>query len=285
MGYEQILYDVEDRIATVTLNRPDRLNAYTPVLGAEIRDAMTKATADENVRVIIITGAGRGFCSGADMARLDNASKQPNKPDKNSDPLAKTRAEVYDKGPIPGGNDLPQAFSYFHAYFPTVPKPIIAAINGPAAGLGMIFPLYADIRFASDKALFTTAFASRGLIAEHGIDWILPRIVGLPNALELLLSARKVYADEALQMGLVSKVFPHETFMEEVRAYAANLANNVSPRSMRVMKNQVFRSLNLDFNDAMHASIRDFVESKGTEDFKEGVAYFLEKRSPNFTGR
>ncbi len=285
MSYEQILYDVEDRIATITLNRPDRLNAYTPVLGGEVRQAMTEATADENVRVIILTGAGRGFCSGADIARLDNASKQDAKQKPDDDPLAATRAWAYGQGPIPGGSDLPQAYSYFHAYFPTVPKPIIAAINGPAAGLGMVFPLYADIRFASDKALFTTAFASRGLIAEHGIDWILPQIVGLPNALDLLLSARKFYAEEALQMGLVSKVFPHEEFMAEVRAYAGNLANNVSPRSMRVIKNQLFRSANLDFTDAMHASIKDFVESKGTEDFREGVAYFVEKRAPNFTGR
>ena len=283
MSYEQILYDVEDRIATVTLNRPDRLNAWTPVMEREVRQAMTEATVDDGVRVIILTGAGRGFCAGADMAGLSEVSQGQNATP--TDRLAAARADAYASGPIKGGNELPQAFSYRHAYFPTVPKPIIAALNGATAGLGFVMSLYADMRFASDAAVFTTAFARRGLIAEHGIDWILPRVVGLPNALDLLLSARKVTAEEALQMGLVSKVFPRDSFMSEVRTYALELANMVSPRSIRVMKNQLFRAQNLDFGDALHASIKDLVESFTSEDFKEGVAHFVEKRAPNFPGR
>jgi enoyl-CoA hydratase/carnithine racemase len=145
--------------------------------------------------------------------------------------------------------------------------------------------LYADLRFASQAAVLTTAFARRGLVAEHGIDWILPRIVGLPNALDLLLSARKITAEEALQMGLVNKVFARESFMAEVRAYALELATMVSPRSMRVMKQQLFRAQNLDFGAAVHASIPDVVASLASEDFKEGVAHFVEQRKPNFPGR
>lgn len=285
MPYEQILYEVQDRIATVTLNRPDRLNAWTPVMEREVRAAMTEATADEAVRVIILTGAGRGFCSGADMSGLNNASQSTAKSNSPSERLAVMRAEAYALGPIKGGLDLPQAFSYRHAYFPTVPKPIIAALNGPAAGVGLVVALYADLRFASQATVFTTAFARRGLVAEHGIDWILPRIVGLPNAIDLLLSARKITAEEALQMGLVNKVFAPESFMSEVRAYALELATMVSPRSIRVMKNQLFRAQNLDFGAALHASIPDVAESLSSEDFKEGVAHFVERRPPHFPGR
>lgn len=285
MAYEQIVYEVQDRIATVTLNRPERLNAWTPVMEREVRAAMTEATADDAVRVIILTGAGRGFCSGADMSGLNQASQSTAKSSSLTTRLAAMRAEAYASGPIPGGLELPQAFSYRHAYFPTVPKPIIAALNGATAGVGLIVALYADVRFASQAAVFTTAFARRGLVAEHGIDWILPRIVGLPNAIDLLLSARKITAEEALQMGLVNKVFARESFMSEVRAYALELATMVSPRSMRVMKQQLFRAQNLDFGTALHASIPDVVESLGSEDFKEGVAHFVEQRTPNFPGR
>jgi enoyl-CoA hydratase/carnithine racemase len=285
MTYEQILYEVQDRIATVTLNRPERLNAWTPVMEREVRAAMTEATADEAVRVIILTGAGRGFCAGADMSGLNQASQRTSKSSSLTERLAATRAEAYASGPIKGGLDLPQAFSYRHAYFPTVPKPIIAALNGPTAGVGLIVSLYTDLRFASQAAVFTTAFARRGLVAEHGIDWILPRIVGLPNAIDLLLSARKITAEEALQIGLVNKVFASESFMLEVRAYALELAQMVSPRSMRVMKQQLFRAQNLDLGAALDASIPDVVESFYSEDFKEGVAHFVEKRAPKFPGR
>jgi enoyl-CoA hydratase/carnithine racemase len=285
MTYEQILYEVQDRIATVTLNRPERLNAWTPVMEREVRAAMTEATADEMVRVIILTGAGRGFCAGADMSGLNQASQTPTKSSALPERVAATRAEAYASGPIKGGLELPQAFSYRHAYFPTVPKPIIAALNGPTAGIGLVVALYADLRFASQAAVFTTAFARRGLVAEHGIDWILPRIVGLPNAIDLLLSARKITAEEALQMGLVNKVFAQESFLHDVRAYALELAKMVSPRSLRVMKQQLFRAQNLEFGAALHASIPDVVESLSSEDFHEGVAHFVEKRAPNFPGR
>lgn len=276
MKYEQILYDVADSIGTITLNRPNRLNAWTNVLEREVRGAMTAATGDPKVKVIILTGAGRGFCAGADMDALSAATEGTNR-------TAGEAPETF-PGPIEGGLELPQAFGYKYAYFPTVPKPIIAAINGPAAGLGLIMALYADIRFAAENAVFTTAFAKRGLIAEHGIDWILPRVVGLPNALDLMLSARKVTAQEAHRIGLVNRLYTAESLLPETRAYALELAHIVSPRSMRVMKSQLFRSQDVDFGDALEAGVREMKESFKSQDFKEGVSHFVEKRAPRFTG-
>ena len=282
MNYEQLLYDVRDGIATLTLNRPDKLNAWTSVLEREVRHALTEASADADVRVVVLTGAGRGFCAGADMTMLNMIVDKAEKPEKSK---KATTDAAFAAGPIPGGLALPQAFSYRYAYFPTVPKPIISAINGPAAGLGLVLSLYTDLRFAADTAVFTTAFARRGLIAEHGVDWILPRVVGLPNALDLLLSARKVTAQEALQMGLVNRVHPADQLLAETRAYALELARLVSPRSMRVMKSQLFRSQDVDFAGALSAGIEHMEASFGSEDFKEGVAHFVEKRPPAFTGK
>ena len=282
MNYEQLLYDVRDGIATLTLNRPDKLNAWTNVLEREVRHALTAASAAADVRVVVLTGAGRGFCAGADMTMLNTIVDKAEKPEESKKATADA---AFAAGPIPGGLALPQAFSYRYAYFPTVPKPIISAINGPAAGLGLVLSLYTDLRFAADTAVFTTAFARRGLIAEHGVDWILPRVVGLPNALDLLLSARKVTAQEALQMGLVNRVYPADQLLAETRAYALELARLVSPRSMRVMKSQLFRSQDVDFAGALSAGIEHMEASFGSEDFKEGVAHFVKKRPPAFTGK
>ena len=279
MSYQEILYEVRDGVATVTLNRPEKLNAYTRTMGHELRQAMTQATDDPEVRAVILTGAGRGFCAGADMSLLSGTIESASGTGGNGE-----AEERPPEGPIAGGLDLPRDFARTYSYFPTVPKPVIAAINGPAAGLGFVLALYADVRFASDEAVFTTAFARRGLIAEHGIDWMLPRVVGLPHALDLLLSARKVPAEEALRMGLVNQVYPMASFMDEVRAYAAELAAMVSPRSMRVMKEQVYRTQFKSLDEAIDIANREMKASFTSEDFREGVAHFVEKRLPVFTG-
>ena len=172
-----------------------------------------------------------------------------------------------------------------YSYLLGIKKPVIAAINGPVAGLGLIIALYCDIRFASEKSKFSTAFSKRGLIAEHGISWILPRIVGLSNALDMLYSSRIIPPQEALGMGLVSRTFPHETFMEGVMSYARDLAGSVSPRSMRVIKRQVVNAMFQTLAEASEASDAELLQSLSSEDFKEGVAHFLEKRAPRFTGR
>ena len=172
-----------------------------------------------------------------------------------------------------------------YSYFPAIPKFIIAAINGPAAGLGMVIPLYADLRFAGESAVFTTAFAQRGLIAEHGISWLLPRLVGLPTALDLLCSARKFRAPEALAMGLVNRVIADDKLLAEARAYATLLANTVSPRSVAVMKRQLWEAQFQTLAEATVQANHEMELSFQTADFKEGVAHYLEKRAARFTGR
>ena len=273
MAYEQILYDVEAGVATITLNRPERLNAWTGTIAHEVKAAMRAANDDSAVRVIVLTGAGRGFCSGADMNTLQGIQSGG----------ASTGQKAAEEGPFDA--DADPSFQKAYSYFPAVKKPIIAAINGAAAGLGLIMTLYCDMRFASDAAVFTTAFARRGLIAEHGISWLLPRLVGMGNAADLLFSARKFGAIEAKEMGLVQRVIPHQTFMEEVMDYARMLASEVSPRSISEMKREIWNAQFQTLGDAIEDANADMPGSFVSEDFKEGVAHFLEKRPAAFTGR
>jgi enoyl-CoA hydratase/carnithine racemase len=270
MAYEQILYRVEERVAVVTLNRPDRLNAWTPVMQAEVKAAMRAASGDPQVRVIVLTGAGRGFCAGADMSALQGIQSGERR--------ERAPEEPFDR-------HAHQSFQRTHSYFPSVPKPIVAAVNGPCAGLGMVIALYADMRFASQNAVFMTAFSRRGLIAEHGISWLLPRLVGLANAADLLFSARRVEAREAKEIGLVNRVFAAEKFETEVLAYAKMLASEVSPRSLAEMKREIWNAQFQTLGEAIEAADKDMAASFASEDFKEGVAHFVEKRAPAFTGR
>ncbi|WP_417514288.1 enoyl-CoA hydratase [Minwuia sp.] len=279
MAYSEILYEKDGPVLTVTLNRPEALNAWTRVMESELHAAMTEATADDSVRAIVLTGAGRGFCSGADMNLLGGLQDEAEK--------AKSRMNsvVPRHNAIEGGLKLSRDYDQRYSYFPTVPKPILGAINGPCAGLGMVMALYCDVRFASDSAMFTTAFSKRGLIAEHGISWMLPALVGHAAALDLLMSARKVRAEEALQIGLVSRVIPTDSFVDECRAYAEELATSVSPRSMRVMKAQVYKALHQDLESAILSANLEMPGSFESEDFQEGVAHFVERRAPNFSGK
>jgi enoyl-CoA hydratase/carnithine racemase len=278
MAYSEILYDVTDKIATITLNRPEKLNAWTGVTEREVRVALIDASEDNNVGAIILTGAGRGFCSGADMNNLNSLQQGASSGGPTSDSV-----RAVDNA-IPGGLSLSNDFSLRYTYFPTVPKPIIAAINGPTAGLGLIMSLYCDVRFASDAAVFSTAFSRRGLIAEHGISWMLPTLIGPANALDITLSARKFTAIEAKEMGLVSKVYPMESFMDEVRAYATEMATLASPRSIRVMKRQIYQAMLNSLEHSVLLANSEMPASFESEDFKEGVAHFVERRAPNFTG-
>lgn len=274
MSYTEILYEMSDRIATITMNRPDRLNAYTPTMGNEMRAAMRAATDDPGVRVIVLTGAGRGFCAGADMNNLNTISSQSS----TSAPPSTAAGAPFDAASSPD-------YQTVHSYFPAVPKPILAAINGACAGLGLVYALYCDRRFSASEAKFTTAFARRGLIAEHGISYTLPRVAGLANALDLLISARKFDADEALRMGVVDQVVPAADLMTAVRTYARDLADNVSPRSMAVMKRQIWAVGQQSMREAIEVGNAEMVKSFSSEDFKEGVAHFVQKRPAAFTGR
>ena len=277
--FSEILYDVSDKIATITLNRPDKLNAWTGTMEQEVRVALIEASGDDGVVAIILTGAGRGFCSGADMNNLNSIQEGAASGGQTSDSV-----RAVDNA-IPGGLSLSNDYSLRYTYFPTVPKPIIAAINGPAAGLGLIMALYCDVRFASDAAVFSTAFARRGLIAEHGISWMLPTLIGPANALDITLSGRKFNAAEAKEMGLVSKVYPMESFMDDVRAYAVEMATLASPRSIRVMKRQLYQAMLNSLEHSVLLANSEMPASFESEDFKEGVAHFVERRAPNFTGR
>lgn len=265
--YEQILYDVSDAVATVTLNRPDKLNAWTRRMEEETAAAIWSAAADEEVRAIVLTGAGRGFCAGADMSLLSSISRS---------------GEASEHGKVSGGA-LEDAQR--HSWLLSVPKPVIAAINGPAVGLGFVIPLYCDFRLAAESASFNVIFSRRGLIAEYGMAWMLPRLVGLARAIDLMFTSRKVDAREAREIGLVREVLPDEGFLEAAQGFARNLAKSVSPRSLRVMKKQIYEALSQTLDGAMDRSIAEMLESLSCEDFKEGVAHFLEKREPRFPGR
>lgn len=275
MSNAETTYLVAERVATITLNRPDKLNAWTALMEQEVRAAIDAADNDGSVRVIVLTGAGRGFCAGADMSLLNTVATQ-GLDDRGRKQALATRGNR---------EDVRADFQRKYSYFPALSKPVIAAINGPVVGLGLVIALYCDLRFASDAAKFSTAFSRRGLVAEYGMAWMLPRLVGLPNALDLLFSARTIDAAEAQRIGLVNQVFANEQFMEKVNAYARELASNVSPRSMRVMKRQVYDAMFQTLAEAIETSEQEMLASLQSEDFKEGVAHFLEKRAPQFKGK
>ena len=276
MATQEISYAVADRVATITLNRPDKLNAWTATMEQEVRSAVEEAGRDGQVRVIVLTGAGRGFCAGADISLLGAVAKQ------GATEQVRERAL---RNPGTGGPEGVRAdFQNRYSYFLATEKPVIAAINGPAVGLGLVIALYCDLRFASDAARFSAVFARRGLIAEYGMAWMLPRIVGHANALDLLFSARTIDAPEAVRMGLANRVFPQEGFLDRVNEYAQNLTSNVSPRSMKVIKRQVYEAMFESLQEAFEISEHEMIASFDSEDFKEGVAHYLAKRSPDFTG-
>ena len=270
--YEQILYEVEDPIAWIRLNRPDRLNAFTNQMGDELKHAIAEAEKDERAVAIVITGEGRGFCAGADLKGLQGISEGDANAMGGAAEMAKAKP----------GDPTMEGFHGPYAYMMAVRKPIIAAINGPAAGLGFAIPMFADLRFASDKAVFTTAFAQRGLIAEWGIGWTLPRLVGSAHALDLLLSARKIDAAEAERVGLVNRVLPHDELLPYVREYVQHMADTVSPASIAIMKRQVWENLEAELDPTLRESIELMGQSFDRPDFKEGVQAFLQKRKPSF---
>jgi len=272
MNDKIIIYEVIEGVARVTMNRPDHLNAVTQEMTGKLKEALDDACRDEAVKVIILTGAGRGFCAGADMQGLSKVTKGGS----NSTFTPQER------------NYLTNGLSNWEGtynYFPTLPKPIIAAINGPAAGVGFVMSLFCDLRFAKRSAVFSSAFAKRGLIAEYGSAWILPRLVGLAHANDILFSSRKFDAVEAERMGLVNRVIDDDLFEKEVLEYAKDLSNLVSPRSLKIMKRQIYSAQTESIEASVATAVEEMKLSFDSDDFKEGVAHYIEKRDPKFTGK
>ncbi|MBT9466365.1 enoyl-CoA hydratase [Hydrogenophaga sp.] len=270
MAYEQLLYTVDGSVATITLNRPERMNALTKVLEAELRAAIDQATREVTVRAIVLTGAGRAFCAGMDMEELEVLPPEDIQAEQWMRPYDMNRRADYQTR---------------YSYFPAAPKPIISAINGATAGLGLVMALYSDFRIASEKAVFATAFAKRGLIAEHGIAWMLPRIVGHAHATDLLLTSRKINANEALTMGLINRIVPADDLLSQAQALANTLSTDVSPRSVRVMKRQLWEAPYQSLGESVALANAEMVESIRSEDFTEGVRHFVERRPAQFSGR
>ena len=270
--YDEIIYDVEDPVAVITLNRPASMNAWTNTMEREIRDAVGRASADRSVVGIVLTGAGRAFCAGADMNTLNALSSADAKDSERRVAAEAPAARASDDGDFTGR----------FPYLMMVDKPIVAAINGAVAGMAFPLSLCCDLRVVSPDAVFLTAFAQRGLIAEWGLSWLLPQLVGPAVALDLLFSSRKVRGEEALQLGLANYLVPADELLGFCRQYIVNLASACSPASMAVMKRQVYEHLHRGLGAAEADAKRVMAESFGRPDFAEGVQSFMQKRPPQF---
>jgi enoyl-CoA hydratase/carnithine racemase len=271
--YEELRYEVDDPVATITLDRPQVLNAWTDRMGAEVRHAVAAAEHDPRVVGIVITGAGRGLCAGADLNTLTAIS------DGERGATVIPAELAADPGDPGAGDDL-RGGEY--TYLLSVPKPVVAAVNGAVAGMAVPFVLACDMRFMAEDAVLTTAFAQRGLIAEWGLSWILPRLVGTAVALDLLFSARKVTGREAASLGLVNAALPGDQVLAHAQDYVRELARTSSPASMAVMKRQVYQQVHAGLFPAEREARRLMVESFSRPDFREGVRSFTEKRPPQF---
>jgi enoyl-CoA hydratase/carnithine racemase len=272
-AYREVLYEAKDPAATITLNRPEVLNAWTARMGLEVRHAMARAEHDPAVVGIILTGAGRGFCSGADMSRLSRVSREG---------FVGDDAEVQQLRAAPGDPTFGEDFRGQFSYLMSVPKPIVAAINGPVAGIGVAIGLACDLRFMAEDAVLTTAFSQRGLIAEGGISWLLPRLVGSAAALDLLYSGRKVTGTEAARMGLVNLALPQDAVLSHSRRYIEELAERCSPASLATIKRQVYQQLHVGLGPASQEAYELTLARFHDADFDEGVRSFRERRAPRF---
>lgn len=263
-------YSVDDRVATITLNRPHRLNAWTGRMHTEYRWCIEQAEENSEVRAIVLTGEGRGFCAGADSKALEGHVEKGGYDSGIREPLAN-----------PGYGVRPEFDTNFAFHF-GLSKPVIAAINGPAAGVGLVLACYADIRFAVPGAKLTTAHGRLGLPAEFGLSWLLPRLIGLSRAQELLISSRVFLTEEAHEMGLIHKLCSPDELLPAVRAYAGTLARTLAPSSVRVTRHQVYTDLHRDVGSAVAESETLLNQMTTSLDYKEGVRALLEKREPNF---
>ena len=253
MTYETVLYDVRDGVATVTLNRPEKLNAWTTLLGAELGDAMATADEDDTVRAVVVTGAGRAFCAGADLS-----------------------------GGGFGGGSAPKLRTCWPYQ---VRKPVIAAINGHAVGVGLTYPMTCDVRYVAADAKLAFAFVRRGALPELSSHAIVPRVAGFAVAAELLLSGRTFSGTEAAELGLVTKALPGDEVLPAALALAADIAANTAPVSVAVAKRLLWDGMDKSVAEMSGLENRLFPKVTGLPDAREGIAAFVEKRTPVWTGR
>jgi enoyl-CoA hydratase/carnithine racemase len=273
--FTEISYEVADAIAWITLDRPDRLNAFTWVMATELIEAMDAADADDSVRVVVLTGRGRAFCAGADLAGGEDTFR-----DDGSDPTraASTRGTI---GGVPrdGGGTVSLRIA-------SMLKPVIAAVNGPAVGVGSTMVLPADIRLAAETARFGFVFTRRGLAPEAASSWFLPRLVGVSQAMEWVATGRVFGADEALEGRLVSHVYPPEELVGAATALAREVADNTSAVSVAVARQMIWRMLGESSPWDAHRFDSRCIHALGAaQDVREGVSSFLEKRPPKFSMR
>ncbi|HVF76093.1 MAG TPA: enoyl-CoA hydratase-related protein [Acidimicrobiales bacterium] len=279
MDLKATRYETGDGVAVVTLDRPDRLNAWTSRMEQEVRWSFSEADNDPDVRVIVLTGAGRGFCAGADMAalkRLEDGARY-------GEVLGRDGGEGSEVPEVSPGAGVRPDFEHGYSWLLGLRKPVIAAVNGAVAGVGFVLMCHTDIRFAAEGAKLTTSFARLGLPAEHAVSWLLSRLVGAGRAADLLLSARVVRAEEAFTMGLVNRVFPAETLLDETMAYAKAMAAECSPASLLTMKRQLWTGLLDSLDSAASDAEALLLKMLAEDDFKEGVRAYREKRPPAFT--
>jgi enoyl-CoA hydratase/carnithine racemase len=273
--YQTLAYRLEGNVAIITLNRPKQMNAWTGQMGIEMKHAMQCAENDKEVVGIVVTGEGKAFCAGADMADLMALSGQAQKGDNST-----SEAPNFDSNP--GDPDMPEVYRKTFSYLASVRKPIIAAVNGAVAGMALPFILFCDMRFFSKSGFVMSAFPQRGLVAEYGTSWILPRIVGIDKTFDILYSSRKIYGDEAKDLGLATRVYDNDTLVQESINYMQFLADKCSPDSIRQIKGQVYRDLFREPSEALDDAVKLMLESFSGADMKEGVAAFMEKRNPKF---
>lgn len=264
----EVLYQVEDAIATITLNRPERMNSFSPGLLSGWEQSIRRATEDDDVRVVVVTGAGRAFCAGADLKAQGDANYAVAAERNAGERRNSLRHSVH---------RVPQALQYLD-------KPYIAAVNGAAVGAGMDMVSMADIRIASDQARFGMSYVNVGLIPGDGGAWLLPRIVGVSKALELIWTGEIFGAEQALEFGYVQRVVPHDSLMDETYAFARRLTEG-PPIAMQLAKRLVYRALNQPFPEALEAAQAAMAMVQSTDDSREGPRAFVEKRKPQFTGR
>lgn len=268
--FSELTYTVSDHVATLMLNRPNRRNAWTGRMALEYRWALYTADQDPDVGAVVLTGAPGAFCVGADAEILDDVDQAGG---------AYRRAEV-ELPPFPA--DAPAGLRHNHTYPLAIKKPVIAALNGACAGAGFVIASFADIRFAAAGVKITPSFAGLGLPAEYGIAWVLPRICGLQNALDILLSNAVLSSEEAQEAGYVRRVWPRETFSQQVQDYASEMARHSSPASVGVMKRQLYVDADIDLETAYVRSVRDMNDMMAAPDFSRGVSALRDRRRPYY---